>query len=420
MTTSRIVTLAKEIETNTIKLDEYFEKNNLPKPSFDADAPLMYQLPPDIAAAQDALTAALDELYWLNQGPIPTIVAKSFATSVGLRTILHYKIHTLVPLDSGATFQELADKTGVPVKKLTRLLRYGMSDHLFRESEPGYVKHTAATKALVVVPLLAQWSLMGMSEVGPAKMHTVDAVAKWPDSEEPEHSGFNLANNTSKPMFQFFEENPERMNRFKDAMSFLQTFPGLQTSYVVKSFDWASLGNGLVVDVGGSHGLVCQDLAREFSSLSFVVQDLPQVIEDAKSKAPADLADRVTFMAHDMFTEQPVKDADVYYFRWILHDWSDKYCIKILRSLVPALKAGARIMFSERCLEPPCTLPPRQEKWNRDSDITMLATSNSQERDQDDWEELLKAADPRFKLEEVRRIPDAKLDMIVARWEGSA
>lgn len=77
MTTSRIVTLAKEVEVNTTKLDEYLETKNLPRPSFDADAPLMYQLPPDIAAAQEALTAALDELYWLNQGPIQTVVAKS-------------------------------------------------------------------------------------------------------------------------------------------------------------------------------------------------------------------------------------------------------------------------------------------------------------------------------------------------------
>ena len=155
------------------------------------------------------------------------------------------------------------------------------------------------------------------------------------------------------------------MNRFKAAMSFLQTFPGLQNSYVLKAFDWASLGNRTVVDVGGSHGLVSMDIAREFPSLRFIVQDLPKVIEDAKTKAPAELGNRVSFMAHDMFTEQPVKGADVYYFRWILHDWSDKYCIKILKSLIPALKPGARIMFNERCLELPCTLPLRQEKWNR-------------------------------------------------------
>ena len=155
------------------------------------------------------------------------------------------------------------------------------------------------------------------------------------------------------------------MIRFKDAMSFTQTIPGLQNSYVVKSFNWASLGNGLVVDVGGSHGLVSMNIAREFPSLRFIVQDLPSVIEDAKMKVPADLADRVTFLAHDMFTEQPVKGADVYYFRWILHDWSDKYCVKILKSFIPALKPGARILFSEICLEPPSILPIRQERWNR-------------------------------------------------------
>ena len=177
--------------------------------------------------------------------------------------------------------------------------------------------------------------------------------------------GFNIANNTDKTTFDFFEEHPERMSRFKDAMGFLQTFPGLEPSYVLKAFDWASLGNGLVVDVGGSHGMVSIELAKAFPTLRLVVQDLPKVIEDAEKKMPAELADRVTLMAHDFFTDQPVKDADVYYFRWILHDWSDKYCIKILKSLIPALKPGARIMFSERCLEPPCTLPPRQERWNR-------------------------------------------------------
>ena len=86
-------------------------------------------------------------------------------------TILRYNIQNLVPLDSGATFQELADKTELPVKKLTRLLRHGMTDHFFRESELGYVKHTAASKALLQIPLLGPWSLMGMSEVTPAKMH---------------------------------------------------------------------------------------------------------------------------------------------------------------------------------------------------------------------------------------------------------
>lgn len=96
MTTSRIVTLAKEIEANTIKLDEYMEKNNLPRPSFDAEAPLMYELPPDIAAAQEALTAALDELYWLNQGPIPTVVAKCVSVNLNFPSGIARDLTSLV------------------------------------------------------------------------------------------------------------------------------------------------------------------------------------------------------------------------------------------------------------------------------------------------------------------------------------
>jgi hypothetical protein len=52
-------------------------------------------------------------------------------------------------------------------------------------------------------------------------------------------------------------------------------------------------------------------------------------------------------MAHDFFTEQPVKDADIYLLRFILHNWSDSYCIDILRRLVPALKDGARVLVND-------------------------------------------------------------------------
>jgi hypothetical protein len=47
----------------------------------------------------------------------------------------------------------------------------------------------------------------------------------------------------------------------------------------------------------------------------------------------------------------------------------------------------------------------------------MMATSNSQERDWNDWEELFRATDPNFKLEEVKRMDGAKLDLIIARWD---
>lgn len=94
-------------------------------------------------------------------------------------------------------------------------------------------------------------------------------------------------------MFEFFKEHSERMSRFKDAMSFLQTFPGLEPSFTAKAYDWASLGKATIVDVGGLHGNVCIALAAEFPDLQFVDQDLLKVIEDAKAKESAKLLHRI-------------------------------------------------------------------------------------------------------------------------------
>lgn len=81
-----------------------------------------------------------------------------------------------------------------------------------------------------------------------------------------------------------------------------------------------------------------------FPALSVVIQDLPEVIAQA---SPSET--HISFMTHDFFTPQPVV-ADVYLFRWILHNWSDKYCVRILRALVPALKPGARIVINEHVM----------------------------------------------------------------------
>jgi hypothetical protein len=58
---------------------------------------------------------------------------------------------------------------------------------------------------------------------------------------------------------------------------------------------------------------------------------------------PEDISEkRLKFMGHDFFTEMPIKDAAVYLVRSVLHDWSDKYAVRILGNLVGSLGKGAR------------------------------------------------------------------------------
>ena len=143
-------------------------------------------------------------------------------------------------------------------------------------------------------------------------------------------------------------------------MSLFSTGEGYEPKYLLDHYPWAELGKATVVDVGGSHGPVAIAIAERFSDITCIVQDRPEVIADAKT--PAGLEQRVTFQAHDFFTEQPVKGADVYYFRWIFHDWADKYAAKILQALIPALKPGARIVINEYIVPDPGLIPLQMEK----------------------------------------------------------
>ena len=122
---------------------------------------------------------------------------------------------------------------------------------------------------------------------------------------------------------------------------------------LVAGYPWAQLGaSATVVDIGGSHGTAALALASAFSSLTLIVQDLPGVISKAP-RPPPDLANRVSFQAHDFFTEQPVSGVEVYFFRYVFHDWPDKYCVQILKALTPAMKKGSKIIMNEFCLPEP-------------------------------------------------------------------
>lgn len=161
-------------------------------------------------------------------------------------------------------------------------------------------------------------------------------------------------------MFDWLKKNPAQARRFTSAISTLVP-SGRPADFLIESFDWASLGNGTVVDVGGGSGGVSILLAERFPDLNFVVQDLPEAIEGAADKVPSSVAARIKFMAHDFFTDQTIV-ADTYLLRAIFHNWPDAYCVKILRKLMPALKRGAKIIVNDSLVPKPGTLPLLAER----------------------------------------------------------
>lgn len=173
------------------------------------------------------------------------------------------------------------------------------------------------------------------------------------------NKAFSLAHNFKDIAFVEWEKDPPRATQFSNAMKFWHT--GAQVDNVLDHYDFTGKDSVSLIDVGGSHGEVAIAMADKYPQLSCIVQDFPSVVEHAESNIPSHLRSRVKFMPHDFFVEQPVKGADIYFFRWIFHDWSQPWGIKILRATIPALKPGARVIINDACVPPPGVLTKKQE-----------------------------------------------------------
>lgn len=108
------------------------------------------------------------------------------------------------------------------------------------------------------------------------------------------------------------EAHPDKAKRFAGAMSSLASHRGHGPDFLARGYPWASLGNKIVVDVGGSEGKYSITIAQSFPQLKFIAENLPAVVRAVNSKRPVplELEDLVTSMEYDMFTEKLVS-ADV-------------------------------------------------------------------------------------------------------------
>ncbi|KAL9594942.1 MAG: hypothetical protein Q9219_006748 [cf. Caloplaca sp. 3 TL-2023] len=359
-----------QVETNTRKYLEYFESKGLPEPSYETGDSLNSLEPPpnEVAAFRDAALEAADELHHLLLGPLGLLLS-----SPGDVSTIHGSL--------GGRLMLLA---------------------IFNV-EPAI--HLPAPDSAICSST--------------RRRDMVDATKRWPESEEPNESGYSLAYNTNENPFNVIKKDPRRNAQFVTAMDYSHMHPSYGVHYLVDNYDFGSIGAGTVVDVGGSHGQVSIEIVRRHPEIKCIVQDLPDTIAGLNSRVPKDLRGSISGMEHDFLTPQPVEAADVYLFRWIFHDWSDKYCVSILRCLIPALKKGAKIVISDICIPPPGQLGIAADRNLRLMDISMKAFNNARERDPETWAMLFTEADQRYEFKGITMPPEARMAIILAEWNGN-
>jgi hypothetical protein len=107
---------------------------------------------------------------------------------IGLHAVYRYRIAETFPVGSEASYSQISKTCSLSETQVRRILRYTMTKHLFTESRPGYVGHTAASKVLAESQSMRDWVGMVCEEMWPAAGRTVDAMVKWAGSEEPQHT----------------------------------------------------------------------------------------------------------------------------------------------------------------------------------------------------------------------------------------
>ena len=170
-----------------------------------------------------------------------------------MSVVLEFGIANAVPLHGDISFSELSQTVGFGVGRLERILRLLFVRSIFTESRPGYVAHTAVSTHLAENKELAAFLGHCTGEAFPAASKLTETIRKYPYSEEPNQTGFNLALGTSDPLFTFLSKNPARFDRFNLGMAGISQAGGRSAKQVTEGYDWGSLGEVTVVDVRYHH-----------------------------------------------------------------------------------------------------------------------------------------------------------------------
>ncbi|KAJ7183858.1 S-adenosyl-L-methionine-dependent methyltransferase [Mycena filopes] len=404
---------------------------------------------PEVQLAGSNIVAAASQLISMVRPPPLTMIAQALQFHVSTALRIAVVTHTAEILreagPKGKHARDIAKWTNVAPGKLARVLRLLATNHIFIEVSPDVfannrlssildtgnsVENIIANPERKYEDTLAFGALLEhfTDEAFASSAALTDTIIDPKDglSNAPTNAAFNRAFNTDLPLFTWFDEPEQkhRMARFALGVSGAtkMAFP----EAILQGFDWQKHPEGsIVVDVGGGPGVQSLIVSRQNPQLSFVVQDRAPVTQEGTEYWAREYPEylksgKVILETHDFFTPQPARKVAVFMLRMILHDWSNEYCVKILRRLRDAADASTQLLIvdnivSYACEEtstkdirgaerPPAPAPllPNLGQSNviaYYTDLDMMSLFNGQERTVLQLRELLKESG--WKLVEV-------------------
>ncbi|RDK44403.1 o-methyltransferase [Aspergillus phoenicis ATCC 13157] len=285
--------------------------------------------------------------------------------------------------------QELASATRADLVLIQRIMRHLGAINVVIETENGEYTTNCFSFTLAHTKYSDSFPA-AMGSMYPPNL-TIPKFLRQNNYQTPtdgRHCPLQMAFNTTDAFFEHLAHNPALNTQFNNLMSVYHQGhaswmdPGFYP--VDRLLHQFPTGNNdvLLVDVAGGKGHDLNELCTKWPNLPgrLILQDQPAVLAEATG-----LHSSIECMAHDFFTEQPVKGARAYFLHSILHDWPDEPCHRILDQLKSAMIPGiSRLLINEY------VVAKQGAHWQTTSlDMTLMAAFAGMERTESQWRRLL-------------------------------
>ncbi|GMN39005.1 hypothetical protein TIFTF001_008227 [Ficus carica] len=249
--------------------------------------------------------------------------------------------------------------------------------------EEGYVLTNSSKLLLRDNPLSVTPFFLAMLD--PIMTKPWHSISTWLQSDDPTP----FAATHGMEFWDYNEYDPRLGGMFNDAMA---SDARLVMSVVIDKCKSVFEGLESLVDLAGGTGTVAKAIADAFPHVECTVLDLPHVIANLKG------SENLKFVGGDMFEKIP--PADAIFMKWIMHDWNDEDCVKLLERCKEAItsngnKKGNKVIIVDMVVEDQKKADDHDNKPYETQlffDMLIMVLLPGRERQEKEWAKLFSDA----------------------------
>ncbi|MEO5923095.1 MAG: methyltransferase [Bryobacteraceae bacterium] len=281
---------------------------------------------------------------------------------------------------------EIAPKVGAKPDLLYRLMRATSAVGVLSETDDQRFVQTPTSAALRsdAVPCVRNVALFNGDEWHVRGWGLLDETIRT--GERPTEKIYGM------PLFEYLVSHPKEGKAFHDGMTDLST---IDSPAVAQAYDFSGIGS--LTDVGGGHGLLISTILQHNAGMKGTLYDQPSVIAGAAGGPTESVKARITLTGGDMFASVP-QGSDAYMMKYIIHDWPDDLCLKILKACRAGVNPGGKLLVVDMVVPGPNLM-----HMGKIADLEMMLFPSGKERTETEFRELF--AEAGWKL--TRVIPTA-------------